>query len=78
MFEVVVLLGVTALLICLPVFMVRGLIAILRDKDRVGTVSRTIGGMMMEFDRHVRPHQHQNILEVTETKPVHQDDVGGE
>jgi hypothetical protein len=64
-------------MVILPVFMVRGLICIYRDKDRTGTFSSGIAGMMTELDRAIRPSV-QHIVEVKESDESYQDAIGGE
>jgi hypothetical protein len=44
-----------AVIVMLPVVMVRGLIEMYRDKSRSGTFTSAIAGSMTEIDRVVRP-----------------------
>jgi hypothetical protein len=70
-------LALLAIAVVLPVVMVRGLIQMYHDRDRTGTISSGIAGMMTEFDRVVRPSV-QHIVEAKESVTFHEDDIGGE
>ena len=73
-----ILSAVTSLaIVILPVVMVRGLIRMYRDKDRTGTFSSGVAGMMTEFDRVIRPSV-QHIVEVKESEESHEGAIGGE
>jgi hypothetical protein len=75
------ILGVAALLailVTLPVAMVRGLVQFYRDKNRSGTFfSSAIAGSMSEIDRVTRPSV-QHVVEVQQSVAIHKDDIGGE
>jgi hypothetical protein len=64
-------------MIVLPVVMVRDLIRMYRTKDRTGTFSSGLAGVMMEFDRVVRPSV-QHVIEVRDVDESHEDAIGGE
>jgi hypothetical protein len=64
-------------IVILPVVMVRDLIRMYRDKDRTGTFSSGVAGMMTEFDRVIRPSV-QHVVEVQESDQSHKDAIGGE
>jgi hypothetical protein len=74
------ILGVVALLavtVALPVVMVRGLIAMYRDKSRSGTFTSCVAGSMAEIDRVVRPSV-QHVVEATQSVEPREDDIGGQ
>jgi hypothetical protein len=77
MLELLIIVGLLVGAIVLPVFMVRGLIQMYRDKDRSGTFSSGVAGMMTEIDRVVRPSV-QHIIEVKESDESHRDDIGAD
>jgi hypothetical protein len=66
-----------AITIVLPVAMVRGVIQMYRDKDRSGSISSGVAGMMSEIDRVVRPSV-QHVVEVKEAAPHKEEDIGGD
>jgi hypothetical protein len=66
-----------AIAIALPVFMVRGVISMYRDKNRTGTFSSGIAAVMTELDRVVQPSV-QHVVEVMEAVEPREDDIGGE
>jgi hypothetical protein len=47
-----------------------------RDKDRSGTISTGIAGMMTEIDRAVRPSV-QYLVEAQQSDVSHDDNTGG-
>jgi hypothetical protein len=65
-----------ALIVVLPVVMVRGLIQMYRDKERSGTFSSAIAGCMGELDRVIRPSA-EYVIETKESGELHEDDIGG-
>ncbi len=77
MLEMLLIVAVLATTVVVPIIMVRGLIQMYRDKDRTGTISCGIAGMMTELDRVVRPSV-QHVVEVKESVASHEDDIGGE
>ena len=77
MLEMLLIVAVLAATVVVPIIMVRGLIQMYRDKDRTGTISSGIAGMMTELDRVVRPSV-QHVVEVKESVASHEDDIGGE
>jgi hypothetical protein len=77
MLEMLLIVAVLATTVVVPIIMVRGLIQMYRDKDRTGTISSGIAGMMTELDRVVRPSV-QHVVEVKESVASHEDDIGGE
>ena len=77
MLEMLLIVAVLATTVVVPIIMVRGLIQRYRDKDRTGTISSGIAGMMTELDRVVRPSV-QHVVEVKESVASHEDDIGGE
>ena len=66
-----------AVVILLPIAMVRGLVEIYRDKNRSGGISGAVGGMMTELDRVVRPSA-QHVIEVKESARSKEDDIGSD
>jgi hypothetical protein len=76
MFQILAVVVLIAAAIILPVFMVRGVIGMYRDKDRTGTISSGLAAMMTELDRLVQPSV-QHVEEVKDEKS-HEDDIGGE
>ncbi len=77
MLPILIVVAVLATTVVVAIFMVRGLIQMYRDKDRTGTMSSGIAGMMTELDRLVRPSV-QHVVEVKESVASHEDDIGGE
>ena len=77
MLEMLLIVAVLATTVVVPIIMVRGLIQMYHDKDRTGTISSGIAGMMTELDRVVRPSV-QHVVEVKESVASHEDDIGGE
>ena len=65
------------IIVVLPIFMVRGLIQMYRDKDRSGTFSSVIAGSMMGIDFVVRPSV-KHVIEAKQSVESHEDDIGGE
>jgi hypothetical protein len=76
MLQILAAVASLAVIVVLPVVMLRGLIAIYRDKERSGTFSSAIGGSMAELDRVVRPSA-QYVIETKESGKLHEDDIGG-
>jgi hypothetical protein len=66
-----------AILVVLPVFMVRGLIQMYRDKGRSSTFSSALAGSMMEIDLVVRPSV-EHVIEAKHSVESHEEDTGGE
>ncbi|MCI0630893.1 MAG: hypothetical protein L0Y44_09610 [Phycisphaerales bacterium] len=64
-------------IVVLPVVMVQGLIHMYRDKDRTGTFSSGVAGMMTGFDRVIRPSV-QYVVEAKKSDESHEDAIGGE
>jgi hypothetical protein len=65
-----------AIIVVLPVVMVRGVIGMYRDKERTGTFSSAISGSMTALDSVVRPSA-QYMIEAKESGEFHEDDIGG-
>jgi hypothetical protein len=77
MLPILAVVALLAIAVVLPVVMVRGLIQMYRDRDRTGTISSGIAGMMTELNSLVRPSA-QHIVEAKESVAFHKDDIGGE
>lgn len=69
--------GLVVVGIGFPLFMIRGLIQMWRDKDRTGTLSSGIAGALTEVDRVVRPSV-EHVLETKNAVKKQQDDIGGD
>jgi hypothetical protein len=74
--QILAIVALIAVAVLLPVFMVRGVISMYRDKDRTSTISSGIAAAMTELDRVVQPSV-QHVVEVKDEKS-HEDDIGGE
>jgi hypothetical protein len=77
MLQILTAAAALAIMVVLPVAMIRGLVQMYRDKERSGTFSSAIAGSMTELDRVVRPSV-QYVIETKEAGELHQDDIGGE
>jgi hypothetical protein len=66
-----------AIMVVLPVFMVRGLVQMYRDKNRSSTLSSAIAGSLMGIDLVVRPSV-EHVMEAKQSVESHEDDIGGE
>jgi hypothetical protein len=77
MLQILGVVAFLAVIVALPVVMLRGLIAMYRDKNRSGTFSSAIAGSMAEIDRVVRPSV-QHVVETKQSVETHEDDIGGQ
>ena len=77
MFEILAIVAVLAVAVFLPVFMVRGVMTMYRDKNRTSTISSSIAAAMTEVDRMIRPSV-QHVDEVKRSEKAREDDIGGE
>ena len=77
MVKIVLALVLVAVFVIFPILMVRGLIDMYRDKNRSGTFTGAIGGMMTELDRAIRPST-QHVAEAKESSNKRDDEIGGE
>jgi hypothetical protein len=77
MLQILTAAAALAIMVVLPVAMIRGLVQMYRDKERSGTFSSAIAGSMTELDRVVRPSV-QYVIETKEAGELHQDDIGGD
>ena len=72
-----VIVGLFAAIVILPVIMIRDLTRSNRDRRGGGSVSNGIAGMMTEIDRVTRPSV-QYVIQVEEQADNEEDDIGGE
>jgi hypothetical protein len=77
MLQILAAVASLAVLVFLPVFMVRGLVQMYRDKNRSSTLSSAIAGSLMGIDLVVRPSV-QHVIEAKQSAQSHEDDTGGE
>ena len=77
MYEFLVIAGFLLLTVAFPVLIVYGILQIRRDKDRTGTISSGVAGMMAEVDRLVRPSV-QHVVESKESAEDHHDETAGQ
>jgi hypothetical protein len=77
MLQMLAAVALLAAAVLLPVAAVHGVVQMYRNKERTGTISSGIVGMMTELDRVVRPSV-QHVVEVKESAASHEDDIGGE
>ncbi len=75
MLQILTALAFLAIIVAVPVVMVRGLIQMYRNKERSGTFSSAIAGTMTELDRAVRPSV-QYLIEMKESDKLHEDHIG--
>jgi hypothetical protein len=77
MLQILTAVALLAAAVVLPVAAVHGVVQMYGNKDRRGTISSGIAGMMTELDRVVRPSV-RHVVEAKESVASHKDDIGGE